>query len=67
MSDEPSSHPVHDRELEAFRTEVRDFLDRVRELTSHASGRSTLERGRAYLAARFDAGLGAIDYPVENG
>ncbi len=67
VSDEPSSHPVHDRELEAFRTEVRDFLDRVRELTSHASGQSALERGRAYLAARFDAGLGAIDYPVENG
>ena len=67
VSDEPTSHPVHDREIEAFRTEVRDFLDQVRELTSHASGQSALERWRAYLAARFDAGLGAIDYPVENG
>jgi alkylation response protein AidB-like acyl-CoA dehydrogenase len=60
-------HPPDDHDLEAFRTEVRDFLDQVHELTSHASGRSALERGRAYLAARFDAGLGAIDYPVENG
>ena len=53
--------------LDEFRAEVRGFLDQVHELTSHASGESTLERGRAYLAARFDAGLGAIDYPVENG
>ncbi|MBC8483841.1 MAG: acyl-CoA dehydrogenase family protein [Actinobacteria bacterium] len=53
--------------LEEFRAEVRGFLDQVHDLTSHASGESTLERGRAYLAARFDAGLGAIDYPVENG
>ena len=67
MSDEPGNHPVDGHDLEAFRTEVRKFLDQVRGLTSHASGRSPLEQRRAYLAARFDAGLGAIDYPVADG
>lgn len=66
-TDGPVADPGDDAGLEAFRTEVRRFLDDVGDLTAHASGQRTLERSRAYLAARFDAGLGAIDYPVDDG
>ena len=66
-TDGPVADPSDDAELEAFRTEVRRFLDDVGGLTAHASGRRALERSRAYLAGRFDAGLGAIDYPVADG
>ncbi len=48
-----------------FRAEVQGFLDGVADLLDGVA--DPLERSRRYLAARFDAGLGAVDYPVEHG
>ncbi|MCH2433032.1 MAG: acyl-CoA dehydrogenase family protein [Acidimicrobiales bacterium] len=49
----------------AFRTEARAFLEGVPDLLDGID--QPLERARRYLGARFDAGLGALDYAVEYG
>jgi len=48
-----------------FRTEVEQFFDGLDDFRTDDDDH--LDRGRRYLAARFDVGLGAIDYPVEFG
>ena len=52
-------------DLAQFRTEVQSFYATLPDLLSGLD--DPLERGRAYLAARYDAGLGALDYPIETG
>ncbi len=52
--------------IEAFRAEVRAFL-REYDARPATPGRSRRDRTRAFLAARYDAGLGALDYPVADG
>lgn len=48
-----------------FRHEVREFLESLPSLLADAD--DPLERARIYLRARFDAGLGALDYPTGHG
>jgi len=48
-----------------FRHEVRQFLESLPALLAGTD--DPLERARLYLGARFDAGLGALDYPTEHG
>jgi alkylation response protein AidB-like acyl-CoA dehydrogenase len=49
-----------------FRAEVKSFLHEY-DRRPAAPGLSRLDRSRAFLAARYDAGLGALDYPVAEG
>ncbi len=48
-----------------FRHEVRQFLESLPALLAGTD--DPLERARLYLGARFDVGLGALDYPTEHG
>ncbi len=61
-----SDNMTIDSGLAEFRAEVRSFLREYDSRTPDA-GLSRLDRSRAFLAARFDAGLGALDYPVVDG
>gem|GEM_PF-6072313 len=45
-----------------LRHEVRQFLESLPALLADSD--DPLERARIYLRARFDAGLGALDYPT---
>ena len=49
-----------------FRAEVKSFLNEY-DRRPAAPELSRLDRSRAFLAARYDAGLGALDYPVAEG
>ena len=50
---------------DAFRDEIHAFCDGLPTLLADSAGATA--RGKAYRAALMDAGLGAIDYPVEYG
>ena len=58
-------HPTAEPELAEFRSEVRAFANRLPEILAGADG--SIDRTRRFLAARYDAGLGALDYPEVDG
>ena len=58
-------HPTAEPELAEFRSEVRAFANRLPEILAGAD--SSIDRTRRFLAARYDAGLGALDYPEVDG
>lgn len=51
-------------DLAQFRSEARSFFASLPELLADLD--DPMERGKVYLAARYDAGFGALDYPIEN-
>ncbi len=65
MADSPDDRAT-DADLAGFRAEVRAFLAGY-DAQPGTPDLSRLERSRAFLAARYDAGLGALDYPVTDG
>ncbi len=65
MSDSPDDTTTG-TSLSEFRAEVRSFLHEYDRRPADPR-LSRLERSRAFLAARYDAGLGALDYPVADG
>lgn len=60
-----TSDSALDPGLQKFRAEVQAFTATLPSILAGVDGPS--ERGRRYLAARYDAGLGALDYPAEDG
>ena len=57
--------PPEGPELDDFRAEVRAFAATLPDLLADAD--DPVDRAKRYLAARYDAGLGALDYPEEDG
>lgn len=64
-ADDAASPETDDLGLVAFRAEVRSFLDGVPDLLAGTS--DPIDIARRYRSALFDAGLAALDYPVEYG
>ena len=54
-----------DSDLTEFRVEVRAFAAQVSDLV--ADSEKGIDRDRQILAARYDADLGALDYPITDG
>ncbi len=62
---DPDGDPTSGPGLDGFRSEVRAFATRLPEILADAS--DPIDRTRRFLAARHDAGLGALDYPEADG
>ena len=62
---DPGDDPTAEPELAEFRSEVRAFANRLPEILADAD--NSIDRTRRFLAARYDAGLGALDYPEVDG
>jgi len=58
-------HALATSDLRDFRAEVRIFAATLPALLADAAG--PVDRAKHYLSARYDAGLGALDYPTDDG